>query len=121
MSTKDAGAPRDDNPIARRIREAVADLQQTQARRVLPADSSQERVVDSLRQLARSRISSILRQLRSASGYSYDLLAEQSGLSKQLLFDVEYKEQRLTLDQLRVLAACYEVEINDILGVDIDK
>lgn len=109
-----------DNPIAKRIREAVLGLQQTKARTVTPIDTSQERVVHSIRTLARSRVSSILRQLRSTSGTSYDELTEKTGLSKQLLFDIEYKEQRLTLAQLRLLAACYEVEVNDILGVDVE-
>jgi transcriptional regulator with XRE-family HTH domain len=62
----------------------------------------------------------MLRQLRAASGLSYDDVAAQSGLSKQILFDVEYKERRLSLDELRKLAACYAVGVNDILGVDID-
>ncbi|MCB0062016.1 MAG: helix-turn-helix transcriptional regulator [Caldilineaceae bacterium] len=109
-----------DNPIAKRIREAVSGLRQTKERTVIPIDTSQERVNSSIRTLARSRVSNILRQLRSASGYSYEDLTEKTGLPKQLLFDIEYKEQRLTLDQLRLLADCYGVEVNDILGVDVE-
>jgi hypothetical protein len=38
-----------------------------------------------------------------------------------MLYDVEYKDRRLTLDELRTLAQCYNITINDILGVDIDS
>jgi ribosome-binding protein aMBF1 (putative translation factor) len=109
-----------DNPIARRIREAIIDLRHANQRVVVPIDTTQERVVESIRTLSRSRVSSILRQLRSSSGYSYEELTEKSGLSKQLLFDVEYKDQRLTLAQLRDLADCYDVPVNDILGIDVE-
>ena len=108
------------NPIAKRIREAIMELQQTNRRTITPVNTNQEKVVKSIRTLSRSRVSSILRELRSSSGYSYDELTEKSGFPKQLLFDVEYKDRRLTLDQLRILADCYGVTINDILGIDIE-
>lgn len=109
----------ENNPIAKRIREAVVDLRQARERIVTPVDTSQERVVESIRTLARSRISNILRELRASSGYSYEELTDRTGLPKQLLFDVEFKSQRLTFDQLQLLARCYEVDVSDILGVDM--
>ena len=109
-----------DHPVAKRIRESIAGLRRSGERTVIPIDSTQERVTGSIRTLSRSRVSSILRQLRSSSGYSYEALTEQTGLPKQLLFDIEFKEQRLTLEQLRLLAECYGVTVSDILGIDLD-
>ncbi len=106
--------------IARRIREAVLSLHQGNERVTELVDTQQENTVLAIRTLARSRVSNILRQLRAASGFSYEDVATQTGLTKQLLFDVEYKERRLTLDELRKLAAAYEIGIDDILGVDLE-
>lgn len=107
--------------IARRIREAILALHQGNERVTQLVDTQQENSIQAIRTLARSRVSSILRQLRAASGFSYEDVAAQTGLSKQLLFDVEYKERRLTLDELRKLAAAYEIGIDDILGVDLEQ
>lgn len=106
--------------IAKRIREAVLTLRHGNERMITPLDTQQETVLNAIRTLARSRVSSILRQLRAANGFSYDEVASQTDLSKQILFDVEYKERRLTLDELRRLADSYGVGVNDILGIDID-
>jgi hypothetical protein len=74
---------------------------------------------DSVRQLARNRVASLLRQLRAVHGYTYEEIATMTGLSQQLLFDVEFKERRLTLEELGRLARCYQVSPDDILGVDL--
>ena len=62
----------------------------------------------------------MLSQLRAARGLTYEQVRQQTGLSMQLVYDVEYRERRLTLDELRLLAACYEVSVNDILGIDVE-
>ena len=53
-------------------------------------------------------------------GLTYDEVQAETGLSQQTLFDVEYKTRRLTLAELRLLAACYDVGVSDILGVEIE-
>ena len=106
--------------IAQRIREAILSVRHGKERVTKLVDTQQENSVQAIRTLARSRVSSTLRQLRAASGFSYDDVSAKTGLTKQLLFDVEYKERRLTLDELRKLAAAYEIGIDDILGVDLE-
>ncbi len=106
--------------IAQRIREAILSLHHNNERVTKLVDTQQENSIHALRTLARSRVSSILRQLRATSGFSYEDVSAKTGLTKQLLFDVEYKERRLTLDELRKLAAAYEIGIDDILGVDLE-
>lgn len=85
-----------------------------------PVEEAEENTRTSLRRLARSRISLVLRQLRAAHGLSYAQIQTQTGFSQQFLFDIEFKERRLTLDELRMLAQCYGVHVNDLLGVDIE-
>jgi hypothetical protein len=82
-----------------------------------PLDEAKVRA--SVRQAARSRVSATLRQLRAARGLSYDAIRERTGLSQQLLYDIEYGERRLTLDELILLAECYGVSADDVLGVDL--
>lgn len=106
--------------LAKRIQETVRNLQRGKERVLEPVNTGEEKLRQSIRTLARTHVSNMLRQLRAARGYSYEALASESGLSQQFLFDIEYKERRLTLDELRILAACYQVSINDLLGVDID-
>lgn len=106
--------------IAERIREMVFKHQQRSAHVGIPVDTQQESVLSGIRTLARSRVSNVLRQLRAVTGYSYDEVTAATGLSKQMLFDMEYKERRLTFEELCLLADCYQVSVNDILGVDID-
>lgn len=106
--------------LVKRLQETVRTLQRTKERVITPIDTTEEKLRQSIRTLARTRVSNTLRQLRAARGYSYEALAAETSLSQQLLFDIEYKERRLSLDELRVLAACYRVSINDILGVEID-
>jgi hypothetical protein len=106
--------------LMRRIRDTLARLSQTQTRATEPYPEAEKTVRDSVRQLSRSRVSQLLRQLRAAHGYSYAQVQAATGLSQQLLFDVEFKDRRLTIDELQRLAECYQVSASDILGVDID-
>ncbi len=106
--------------LIKRIQETVRTLQRGKERALMPIDPGEETLRQSTRMLARSRLSNTLRQLRAARGYTYEALAADSGLSQQVLFDIEYKERRLTLTELRTLATCYQISINDLLGVDID-
>lgn len=78
------------------------------------------KVRDAVSQSARSRVSSALRQLRAARGFSYETIRERTGLSQQLLYDVEYGDRRLKYEELRLLAECYGVSPDDVLGVDVE-
>ncbi len=109
-----------DDPIYKRIRDAVLRLSHAPKRVVEPVDETETKARNAVRQLARSRVSGLLIQLRAAHGLTYAQVQEKTGLSQQLLFDVEYQARRLTLEELRVLAQAYEVTVNDILGIDID-
>lgn len=80
----------------------------------------EEQVRDAVAIAARSRVGQALKQLRLAHGYSYADLQQLTNLSQQLLWDVEYNERRLNLEELRVLAACYQIKPSDILGIDIE-
>ena len=82
-----------------------------------PLDEAKVRA--SVSQVARSRVSATLRQLRAARGLSYDAIRERTGLSQQLLYDVEYGDRRLLLHELILLAECYGVSADDVLGVDL--
>jgi hypothetical protein len=84
-------------------------------------EDAHTRVQEALRLLARSRVSDLLRQLRAALNLSYADVQAMTGLSQQLLYDVEFKDRRLTLEELRLLADCYRVSVNDLLGVDIEE
>lgn len=106
--------------LVQRIRESLFRLQRTPDRTSVAPPPTERHIRDSVRMLSRRRVSDLLRQLRAASGLSYQQINEMTGLSQQLLFDVEFKDQRLTLDELRQLLACYQVSVDDILGVDID-
>lgn len=75
----------------------------------------------SIRQIAHSRVSLALRQLRAQHGLTYEQIQQRTGLSQQLLWDVEFNSRRLSLDELRELAVCYSLSVNDILGVDVDE
>ncbi len=112
-------APESDDTLER-LRESVLRVRDQRPQRVVPPiDDTPERTRAAIRTLARSRVVGILRQLRAAHGLTYDEIQQRTGLSQQLLFDVEFKERRLTLDELRRLADCYNVGVGDILGVDI--
>ena len=106
--------------LVRRIRESLLRLSNISVRTSEPLQEADSSVRDSIRNLARSRVSLLLRQLRAAHNLTYAQVQTNTGLSQQLLFDVEFKDRRLTLDELRRLAACYQVSVSDILGVDIE-
>lgn len=107
--------------LLQRLRESVLRLGHSKPERVVPRiDDTPDRTRAAIRRLARSRISQILRQLRAAHGLSYEEIQQRTGLSQQMLFDVEYKERRLTLEELRKLAECYAVSVSDILGLDFE-
>lgn len=111
-----------DDDLLNRIKENVLRLRHAKPERVVPPiDDTPERTRASIRKLAQSRISDILRQLRAAHGLGYEEIQQRTGLSQQLLFDVEYRERRLTLPELRKLAQCYRVGVNDIIGIDLDS
>jgi hypothetical protein len=103
-----------------RIRESLNWLRRTPTRTSTPYQKSERNIRDSIRQLSRQRVSDLLRQLRAAHGLSYEQVNERTGLSQQLLFDVEFKDRRLTLDEIRLLADCYQVSVGDLLGIDVD-
>lgn len=104
-----------------RMRESTQRLSHNQPQSVVPPiDDTPERTRAQVRLLARSRISQTLRQLRAAHGLSYEEIQERTGISQQVLFDLEFRDRRLSLTELRVLAACFGVGVNDIIGIDID-
>ncbi len=102
-----------------RIRDSLARLTRTPVRTTEPYQETERHVRESIRQLSRARISQLLRQLRATHGLSYAQVQANTGLTQQLLFDVEYGDRRLTLDQLRRLAECYHVSVEDLLGIDM--
>lgn len=106
--------------IVQRIRDSLRRLNHAPARATEPYSDTTRSVQEAIRLLSRARVSDILRQLRAAHGLSYSDVQIETGLSQQLLFDVEFKDRRLQLDELRRLAACYHVSVNDILGIVVD-
>ena len=102
------------------IREALLRLDFTPSRVTEGVSAAEPAVNDSLRKLSRSRVALILRQLRAANGMTYAQVQSDTGLSQQLLFDMEFGERRLTLDELSMLATCYNASVDDILGVTIE-
>jgi hypothetical protein len=106
--------------LVQRIRESLNWLRGTPTRTTAPFQKSERSIRDAIRLLSRQRVSDLLRQLRAAQGLSYEQVHEQTGLSQQLLFDVEFKDRRLSLDEVRKLAECYQVSVDDLLGVDVD-
>ena len=108
-----------DDSILKRIRSRVTGAGSTPGRPAVPAQDENE-LRSALRQVARNRISQMLSQLRATRGLSYEQVRQQTGLPMQLIYDLEYRDRRLTVDELRLLAACYDVGVNDILGIDLD-
>lgn len=102
------------------IQESVLRLAHSEMRALAHVDDVHEKARLAVRKLARSRISETLRHLRAANGLTYERVQERTGLSQQLLFDVEYRERRLSLGELRKLCQCYNVGVDDILGVDLE-
>jgi hypothetical protein len=106
--------------LLQRIRESLNWLRRTPTRTSAPYQKAEPNIRDSIRQLSRQRVSSLLRQLRSSHALSYEQVAERTGLPQQLLFDVEFKDRRLSLEELRRLAICYGVSVDDLLGIDVE-
>ena len=106
--------------VIQRIRESLNWLRRAPVGSTTPYQKTERDIRDAIRKLSRQRVSDLLRQLRAAHGLSYEQVHDQTGLSQQLLFDVEFKDRRLSLDELHRLAACYQVSVDDLLGVDID-
>jgi hypothetical protein len=106
--------------LLQRIRESLNWLRRTPTRTSAPYQKAEPNVRDAIRQLSRQRVSSLLRQLRASHTLSYEQVAERTGLPQQLLFDVEFKDRRLALEELRRLALCYGVSVDDLLGIDVD-
>ena len=109
-----------DDSLLHRIRDTVLRMAQTPVRAREIVETHEDGTRASLRRLSRTRVSLFLRQLRAAQGFTYAQVQEQTGFTQQLLYDLEFKERRLTLDELRVLTTCYGVSVNDVLGVDVD-
>ena len=106
--------------LLKRLRASVIEMRKTPHRTMEPQSQREVSVRDAVRQLSRIRVSEILRQLRAARGLSYEQVRERTGLPQQLLYDVEYRDRRLTLPELTALATCYETSVNDILGIDLE-
>ena len=109
-----------EDSLLMRIRTALAPHPQPLAH-TIPDPLDEAKVRQAVNQAARSRVAATLRQLRAARGLSYDAVRTQTGLSQQFLYDVEYRDRRLTLDELRLLATCYGVSADDVLGVDTES
>lgn len=103
-----------------RLRAAVTGPQSPNKPRV-PDPVQDAQIREAVSRLARSRVSATLRQLRAARSLSYEAVRERTGLSQQLLYDMEYGERRLTLAELHLLAECYDVAVNDVLGADVEE
>lgn len=117
-STSNEGASRE--YVMQHIRDSLNWLRRTPTRTSTPYQKSERDIRDSIRQLSRQRVSDLLRQLRAAHALSYEQVAERTGLTQQLLFDVEFKDRRLSLEQIRALAECYQISLGDLLGIDLD-
>jgi hypothetical protein len=109
-----------DDSLLTRLRTSLATRNSTQDGALGDA-LDEAKVRASVSQAARSRVSATLRQLRAARQLSYDAIRTQTGLSQQLLYDVEYGDRRLTLGELILLAECYGVSADDILGVEVGE
>lgn len=121
MSPSKPQLPAGDDGLLQRMRENLLRLTHQRPESVVtPINDAPERTRQAIRQLARGRVAQVLRQLRAAHGLSYEEIQSRTGLSQQTLFDLEFKERRLTLSELRLLADCYEISLGDLLGVEID-
>ena len=109
-----------DEYLLQRLRENIRRLTYGERRVTEPQDASTVDARESIRQLARMRVSELLKQLRAVHGFSYEYVQDQTGLPQQLLYDMEYRERRLTLHELERLAQVYQVSTADILGIEID-
>lgn len=108
------------NSLLERMRQSVRRAQRL-PQLVQPRDELEEaRMRQSVRTLAQSRISHALRQLRASHGLSYEDVHAQTGISPQRLWDVEYGDKRMTLAELRTVVSCFGLEVEDLLGIDLE-
>lgn len=108
------------NYLIQSMKTSMAKLRFGHERVAEPIDEAEVDARESVRQLSRSRVAALLRQLRAVHGFSYADIQEETGLVQQVLFDMEYKDRRLTLEELRLLATLYQVSPGDILGIEMD-
>ena len=91
-----------------RLRAAISGPRSANVPRV-PDPVQDAQIREAVSRLARSRVSATLRQLRAARALSYETVRERTGLSQQLLYDMEYGERRLPLVELPLLSQCSSV------------
>lgn len=102
------------------LKEQIAKLSYSRQRVTEPAEEAAVDARASVRQLSRSRVAALLRELRAVHGFTYEQIQNETGLSQQLLFDMEFKDRRLTLDELRLLTGMYGVSVGDVLGIELE-
>ena len=102
------------------LKEQIAKLRYGSQRVTEPVEEAAVDARASVRQLSRVRVAALLRELRAVHGFTYAQVQNETGLSQQLLFDMEFKDRRLTLDELRLLTDLYGVSVGDVLGIEME-
>ncbi|MCB0073316.1 MAG: helix-turn-helix transcriptional regulator [Caldilineaceae bacterium] len=102
------------------LKEQIAKLRYGSQRVTEPVEEAAVDARASVRQLSRVRVAALLRELRAVHGFTYAQIQNETGLSQQLLFDMEFKDRRLTLDELRLLTDLYGVSVGDVLGIEME-
>ena len=102
------------------LKEQIAKLRYGSQRVTEPVEEAAVDARASVRQLSRVRVAALLRKLRAVHGFTYAQIQNETGLSQQLLFDMEFKDRRLTLDELRLLTDLYGVSVGDVLGIEME-
>ena len=102
------------------LKEQIAKLRYGSQRVTEPVEEAAVDARASVRQLSRVRVAALLRKLRAVHGFTYTQIQNETGLSQQLLFDMEFKDRRLTLDELRLLTDLYGVSVGDVLGIEME-
>ncbi|MCB0160182.1 MAG: helix-turn-helix transcriptional regulator [Caldilineaceae bacterium] len=102
------------------LKEQIAKLRYGTQRVTEPVEEAAVDARASVRQLSRVRVAALLRELRAVHGFTYAQIQNKTGLSQQLLFDMEFKDRRLTLDELRLLTDLYGVSVGDVLGIEME-
>jgi len=111
----------DNNYWLKRIQDTVWKLGRIPDRAITLPNEPAVSIGNRIREAAADRISATVRYLRVERGYSYEQLRDRTGLSLQTLYDIEYKKRPVTLQELELLARCYELRASDILGVDLNS
>ncbi|MEZ4584576.1 MAG: hypothetical protein R3A10_23580, partial [Caldilineaceae bacterium] len=78
------------------LKEQIAKLRYGSQRVTEPVEEAAVDARASVRQLSRVRVAALLRELRAVHGFTYAQIQNETGLSQQLLFDMEFKDRRLT-------------------------